>query len=381
VRRVIIIKTLVKQYRLVFFQKLFEELRLEGVALTVLYGSPSQAEKKKSDNVNLPAEIGHAIPSKYLWGDRLLLQWPSLENIVTADLIIVVNANRNLINFPLMLLSRLGLKRVAFWGHGANHQRIGNSFSEAIKRFLVVQPDWWFAYTEQTAAYLAAVGFDASRITTINNAIDTSDFAREVGAMSIDEIILMRKKLGLRETDRVGLYCGSLYPEKRLPFLLKAAELVAKEAPNFRLLIIGSGVEEKWVREACDRHDFLRYAGSLFGTDKAICYRMAEMVVNPGLVGLAVLDSFAAAVPLLTMADSLHSPEFSYVESGVNGLVVEGNESDFAKAVLSILEDAELALHLRIGAAKSAKLYSVEKMVEHTKEGVLRCLKSLVSQR
>lgn len=369
-----IIKTLVKQYRVVFFQKLHEELKAEGVELTVLYGLPSQTERTKSDNVELPVEFGRVIPSRYLCGDRLLLQWSGLNSIVESDLIIVVNANRNLLNLPLILLSKLGLKKVAFWGHGANHQRVGVSLSAVIKRCLVTQPDWWFAYTVQTAQYLTSVGFDSRRITTINNAIDTSGFASQVKNVGVDQIALMRRCLDISETDRVGLYCGSLYPEKRLSFLLKAAELVAEKIPDFKLLIIGSGVEETLVRDACNRYDFVRYAGPLFGVDKAICYRMSEVVMNPGLVGLGVLDSFAAAVPLITMADSLHSPEFAYLEHGVNGLVVDGNESDFAASTIHILTDGKFASTIRSGAEQSSMRYSVENMVGNTKKGILEWL-------
>lgn len=373
-RRVIIIKTLVKQYRAIFFQKLYEELMVEGVSLTVLYGSPSQVEKKKSDNVDLPVVVGHSVPSLYLMGDRLLLQWPSLKEIIKADLIIVVNANRNLINFPLIAISKLGLIRLAFWGHGSNHQAERWSLSEAIKRFLVVKPYWWFAYTGGTARYLAESGFNPDRITTIDNAIDTTDFARLVESVTDDQIRSMRKDLRLLETDRLGLYCGSLYPAKRLPFLLKAAEMVARRIPDFKILILGNGVEETLVRKACETFSFVRYAGPMFGADKATCYRMSDVVMNPGLVGLGVLDSFAAAVPLVTMSDSLHSPEFSYLDDGVNGMVVEGDEGDYADCVARLILDKNLNSLLRKGAALSSGFYTIENMVDNVKNGILKCI-------
>lgn len=376
VRRVIIIKTHGKRYRVPFYRKLREALMSDGVEFTVLYGVPSKSEQTKSDSVELPTEFSCKIRSWYFWGDRFLLQWPGIKKIANADLVIVVNANRNLINLPLMLLSKLHLKRVAFWGHGANHQRVGSSLSEVLKRFLVTQPDWWFAYTAHTAEYLTTVGFDPRRITTINNAIDTSDFSSQVGTVSFDQIVSMRERLDLRETHRVGLYCGSLYPEKRLPFLLKAAELVAKEIPDFKLLIIGSGVEEMLVQEACNRYDFVRYAGPLFGIDKAICYRIAEMVLNPGLVGLGVLDSFAAGLPFITLTDSLHSPEISYINDGENGLLVSGNEVAYAKAIIGLMEGGECWDLLCRGATKSGEKYTINNMVENCRNGILACLDS-----
>lgn len=373
-RRVIIIKTLIKQFRVSFYQKLHDELMTDGVEFRVLYGLPSKAESMKSDNVDLPNEFGRKIPSYYLLADRLLLQWPSLHEIMNSDLIIVVNANRNLINIPLLLLSKLGLKKVAFWGHGVNHQGSKRAISERIKRFLVTQPDWWFAYTSETAEYITSLGFDSNCVTTINNAIDTSGFANQVKNISIEQLAAMRKRLNLTEQDRVGLYCGSLYPEKRLPFLLKTAQKIAADYPDFKLVIIGDGIEKTLIQEAAEHFDFVRYAGPLFSIEKAICYRLSEVVLNPGLVGLGILDSFAAGIPFVTLADSLHSPEIAYLEHGVNGLIIDGDEVLFAANILRILVDGSFATILRLGAEKAARYYTVENMVDNVKAGIIKFL-------
>lgn len=375
-RRVIIIKTLIKQFRVSFYQKLHDELMTDGVEFRVLYGLPSKAESMKSDNVDLPNEFGRKIPSYYLLADRLLLQWPSLHEIMNSDLIIVVNANRNLINIPLLLLSKLGLKKVAFWGHGVNHQGSKRAISERIKRFLVTQPDWWFAYTSETAEYITSLGFDSNCVTTINNAIDTSGFANQVKNISIEQLAAMRKRLNLTEQDRVGLYCGSLYPEKRLPFLLKTAQKIAADYPDFKLVIIGDGIEKTLIQEAAEHFDFVRYAGPLFSIEKAICYRLSEVVLNPGLVGLGILDSFAAGIPFVTLADSLHSPEIAYLEHGVNGLIIDGDEVLFAANILRILVDGSFATILRLGAEKAARYYTVENMVDNVKAGIITFLNS-----
>ena len=375
-RRVTIIKTLVKQYRVTFYQKLHDELMTDGVMFRVLYSPPSRAESIKSDNVNLPNEFGRKIPSYYLLADKLLLQWPGLREIINSDLIIVVNANRNLVNLPLLLISKLGLKKVAFWGHGVNHQGSKRTIFERIKRFLVTQPDWWFAYTSETAEYITSLGFDSNCVTTINNAIDTSGFANQVKNISIEQLAAMRKRLNLTEQDRVGLYCGSLYPEKRLPFLLKTAQKIAADYPDFKLVIIGDGIEKTLIQEAAEHFDFVRYAGPLFSIEKAICYRLSEVVLNPGLVGLGILDSFAAGIPFVTLADSLHSPEIAYLEHGVNGLIIDGDEVLFAANILRILVDGSFATILRLGAEKAARYYTVENMVDNVKAGIIKCLNS-----
>lgn len=374
VRQVLIVKTLIKQYRQVFFERLQEALQDDGVALKVVYGEPDLQEHRKGDNIDLPTSVGHKIPSRYFWGSRLLWQWPGWREITQSDLIIVVNANRNVLNLFLLLLSTLKLKKVAFWGHGQNHQTVKKSIKDWFKERIVLLPHWWFAYTEQTATYLQAIGFREQRITTINNAIDTTGFASEVESVSADELRDMRQRLGLGDHDRVALYCGSLYPEKRIPCLLNAAAMVARQNPDFRLVMIGSGAEEALVRKACQAQPHLRYAGPLFGREKAICYRLSEVIVNPGLVGLAILDAFAAGRPIMTLSNSLHSPEIAYLSDGENGLLVHGDEDAFAKAILRILGDEPLRSHLCDGARRTANVYTVEHMVERVKQGILQCL-------
>ena len=373
-RRVTIVKAVIKQYRLSFFQRLHAELLSDGIELEVLYGTPSQREQTKKDNINLSPPLGRCIASRYMWRDQLLLQWPGWRSLRESDLVILVNANRNLINLPLLALSRFGLKKVALWGHGQNHQSGEHTLRERFKESLVLWPRWWFAYTDSTADYLASLGYSRQRITTINNAIDTSEFSAQVDAISPSDIEAMSRRLDLSSDDRIALYCGSLYPEKRIPEMLEVARIVAKRNPNFRLVVIGSGPQANLIRDTMKDQPHLRYAGPLFGQDKAICYRLSEFILNPGLVGLAILDAFAAGRPLLTFADSLHSPEIAYLEHENNGLLINGNTTALAETILGLLEDRPRLARLSDGARRSTARYGVEDMVRRVRKGILQCL-------
>lgn len=373
-RHVLIVKTLIKQYRGAFFERLHEGLLSDGIELTVAYGKPSSGELEKGDNIDLPPSIGRRIPSYSFWGDRLVWQWPGFREIWRADLIIVINANRNLLNLFLLLLSRLGWKKVAFWGHEQNYQRTALRLRDRVKQWLVLLPDWWFAYTEQTASRLKSSGFNPRHLTTINNAIDTSAFAQQVDSVSEMELSSMRDQLGLFEEDRVALYCGSLYAEKRISLLLDAASLIAKKNPRFRLLIVGGGADVAIVRKACELNPFIRYIGPLFGRDKAICYSLSEVVINPGLVGLAILDAFAARRPLITLSDSLHSPEIAYLSHDENGLILDGGVESLADGVMRIINSPEVYARLQGGAFGSSQRYTLEKMIQCVRQGIIDCL-------
>jgi glycosyltransferase involved in cell wall biosynthesis len=232
----------------------------------------------------------------------------------------------------------------------------------------------WFAYTPGTASYLTSAGVPPDKITSVDNAIDTNGFKTLLNSVTRDEVDEKRREFGISEGDYVALYCGSLYPEKRIPYLLQTAKLIAERNPRFRLLIVGSGIETEIVKSASNCSPYILYAGPLFGRDKAVCFRLAELFLNPGLVGLGILDSFCAELPFVTTDEALHSPEIDYLENGVNGLKVSGNANVFAEAVLDLMCNPERVAKMRQAARETAAQYTVENMVAKTCDGIFKSL-------
>jgi glycosyltransferase involved in cell wall biosynthesis len=315
-------------------------------------------------------------PRRYLLRGRILLQGVSAREIRSADLVIIVQANGYMLNYPLLLAAATGLKRVAFWGHGYNHQTTSTALSERFRRLLVNVPQWWFAYTERTAAFLRDNGVAANKITVINNAIDTSGFERQVAAVSEADIAGLRARFDIPQSARVGLYCGSLYPNKHLPFMIDAATRIRAQIPDFLLVIVGAGPDVQFVERAAAEHPWVRYLGPQFGGTKAAIFRISEVFLNPGLVGLAILDTFAGAVPIVTTDVPVHSPEIAYLNSGVNGLIVKNDAAVYAQAVVELLRDPRRLGELRQGALLAARQFSLENMVRNVAGGVVACLEA-----
>jgi L-malate glycosyltransferase len=364
----------VKQYRAVFYSKLAAALEPLHIELTVVYSKPDSVEATKGDSIDLPRPLGRRIPRVSFANHRALLQFPHPQDILAADLIIVIQAAGYLLNYPLLALSALGLKRVAFWGHGRNLQGNPASISERIKRRLANSTDWWFAYTHETKRYLESIGVASGKITPIENAIDTRAFRKTLESVTEHEVLSLRRSLGISPDAPVALYCGSLYREKRLDYLLDAAKLLADSTPGFRLIIVGAGPESDVVRSASASCGHILYPGPVFDRMKAVYFRMADVFLNPGLVGLGILDSFAAGLPLITTGDAKHSPEIAYLAHEENGLLVRGDSRDFAGAVGRVLGDPVLLRKLKLGAQLAADRYTIENMVENVKNGIIQCL-------
>src|SRR5258706_14380159 len=93
-----------------------------------------------------------------------------------ADLVVVEQASRLIVNYLLLAKRRFGGPKVAFWGHGIALDRSSASrMGEAVKRKMAPRADWWFCYTEGTARRLEAVGVRPDRMTVVQNAIDVQE--------------------------------------------------------------------------------------------------------------------------------------------------------------------------------------------------------------
>jgi glycosyltransferase involved in cell wall biosynthesis len=378
--RVLIIQAEMKHYRLPFFTSLHEMLRQDGIELRVAYSAQNRRQATRGDSAELPLEIGRKVPG-YWFADRFLYQslW---KEVFRADLVIVGNENKYLINPFLLLLSALRLKTVAFWGLGPNMHPDRSAFSEWIKEKMVTSVDWWFAYTETIADYLRQHGMPADRVTNVQNATDTVDLRRQLSEIQGDEAAQAKVALTGSDSSKIGIYCGFLGEIKSIPMLVEAARLVRQRCPDFHLVIVGNGPDRKWLEEAITEDPWIHYMGSQFGRKSAMLYRIAEVFLLAGTAGLAVVDSFAAGLPLIATQLGTHPPEISYLRDRENGRLTAHTATAFADAVVEVLATPELMASLRRGAERAGSQYTIEAMAENYRAGINQCFArtGLVSQ-
>jgi glycosyltransferase involved in cell wall biosynthesis len=263
--------------------------------------------------------------------------------------------------------------RVALWGHGANFQGTHDSVRERFKRVAARHADWWFAYTDASLPHLARSRFPRDRVTVLNNAIDTSALQRQRLAVHPARLQGLAAEFGLGGGP-VGIYVGSLYADKRIGFLLDAARRVRELTTGFELIVVGDGPDRGRVEQFCAEHPWAHYAGLRFGQDKVDLMSLARVVMNPGMVGLGILDALILQTPLVTTDCGTHSPEIAYLRHGHNGLMTANALEPYAQAVAGLLrDDAQLAL-LRQGCAESAPIYTLERMADNYANGIVECL-------
>lgn len=363
--RVAVLQQAVPHYRVPFFQALLARCLDDGIHLTLIHGpEPAGAVPKSAGPGLLPPDHERWVPARPV--AKGLVWQPLPKDLREADLVIVEQANRHLINHLLLARRWLGRPRprLAFWGHGANLQADPGSLPERIKRALRRHADFWFCYTESVVAALAEI--PPERKISVDNAIDTGALraAVDAAARTVDK-------------DRFHLlFIGSMRPYRRLDLLLPALEQVFVSEPRATIAFVGDGSEAPQVEAFCGRHpDRAIWHGSLMGSAAAPHLRRAGAIAIPGLIGLVALDSFVAEAPIVTtLNEGKDSPESSYLEDGVNAVITPSTPEAYAAALLDLMRDPGRLERLRDGCRASAGRYTIEHMAERFHEGIRRAL-------
>ena len=361
-------------YRIDLFNQLRERCASRNIELRLVHGQATASEKVRQDEGTL--DWADRVTNRYVSiGGRDILWQPLTRDLARSDLVVVMQENRILSNYPLLFGLKPAMTKIAYWGHGQNFQsRAPDGLREKWKKWLINRVDWWFAYTQMTVDLLNASGYPSERISCLNNAVDTKAFASQVSAIREDERVSLRESLACTPESKIAIFCGSLYPDKRLELMVAAGDLICKGLKDFCLVVIGDGPSAGYLREIAKTRSWLHMVGTQRGQAKAAYFSIADVMLNPGLLGLHILDSFSIGLPLISTTDAPHSPEVAYLESGVNGEMVANDAVSYANAVLKILVDPVYRQRISAGASAAGQKFSVENMVETFEAGILKCL-------
>jgi L-malate glycosyltransferase len=354
--RVLIVQELLPDYRIPFFEGLYK--RLGTVGIDVVAASIASRDAAWHRQATLRT---HSLGRRSVtWHQQL----PALD---AFDLVITEQANRHLSLYRL-LFRRLHSRtqRLALWGHGANLQANPGPLTdvlEAVKRGYSRLPDWWFAYTEGSAERVRRLGFPGERITVVGNAVDTTPHMAAIEAGPT------------RVPDQVA-FIGTLHKDKRLDYLMQAADAIHDHRPGFRLLVAGDGPELARLQAVYWPREHVVFLGRTSAEQNADLLAASQLLLMPGLVGLVAVESLAAGCPIVTTGEALHSPEFEYLRDGANCRVVPPGASprDYAGAVEALMSSPLRLDDFRRTCLEDAKHHTLDAMIDAFAAGVMSCL-------
>lgn len=371
--RVVVLQRVLPHYRVAFFDQLHAELAGRGIQLQLIYGQERDGTVPRTVVMDRPWT--RRITNRYfdLRGTELVWQ-PVTGDLRGADLIAIEQANRLLLNYLLLARKGNGGARVALWGHGTNLQRRQEgAVGRLLRQKLFDRSDWWFAYTELSARIVADSGFPLERTTVVNNAIDTAELVAGRSQYDQSRLQQLRGDLGICG-DHVAVYCGGLYAHKRLQFLLDACVAIRQEIPDFHLVLVGDGPDRHLVERAARAHAWVHYVGEKYGVERIPYFLLSRLMLMPGPVGLAIVDSFVLGVPMVTTDNGMHGPEIAYLQNGVNGLMTRDDLADFSGRSVELLKRDDVHRRLVAGCEEAARQYTLAAMVQRYADGVSACL-------
>ena len=154
----------------------------------------------------------------------------------------------------------------------------------------------------------------------------------------------------------------NLEPIYDIPMALRAFSLIVQAIPDASLVVAGSGPELKVLRSLAaelgiaGRVDF---CGSLDRNEIAELYRSASLVLNPSRVDNmpnSVLEAMASGIPVVSTNVGGVPWILRHDISGM--LVASGDHAAMAAAAERVLNDPDLASHLRAAALADIQPYT-----------------------
>jgi len=265
--------------------------------------------------------------------------------------------------FACLLLCRILNIRFVLWSHGYDHGKRPSHILERLREYILLLMHRWsdrvITFSGAGEEYLVLNGVLRSNIITANNTLDTDKLLslKESLSTSISKNDL-KIELNLSLNEKVVLFCGRLYPEKRALDAVRSMEILKHE--NIKLIVIGDGGEysliESYIKEKM-LGDRVKLLGPIYDDESlAKWFTVADIFLMPGDVGLAIVHAFCFDLPLLTYNVCTHGPEIEYLEHGVNGFIVqEGEIPCLANKIKELVSDESLLFDLSAGALTTVK--------------------------
>ena len=212
----------------------------------------------------------------------------------------------------------------------------------------------------------------AHKLITIHNGIDpvTCYFLPKSEAR---QKLAGRIDVALKDSDLVVGAIGELHPNKNHALLIDATRKLIPRFPQLKVVIIGEGEEEKWLRKKIadlrlSRHVFL--AGTLSDAAKYIRAftifslpsrkeGLPYVLLEAGLAGMATVVSDAGGIPEI-------------ITDNRNGVLIplSGEKSDaerLSNALFRLLSSSELRYELGSALAKTIQQkFALQSMIERT---------------
>jgi len=338
-----IIQREIPHYRVPFFEELYSQGKSQGLDI-VVYTTTPPARQGQSHTFAY-----RVLPNLSFGKSKSSPYWmQGLEAATLGTDIVIAPQELQCLTVPYLWAKRRRITKTwIWWGHGYNFQAsvrssILTSAKEAIKRFMTRRAEGVITYTRGGADYWLKQGLPKERVIPYFNTIDVEGLQEAAKNITEQQLVDLRHTLGLNGK-HILLFSGRLYAEKHVDFLLRAFALLKNSCSTVGLLVIGDGEERHKLQQLTNELSLqdVHFLGEIVNpVETAAYFLLADLMVIPGLVGLAIVHGFAFGLPLITTQHNFHSPEIEYL-SGTTGAITKHDINSYAEEIAEFINSPE----------------------------------------
>jgi len=356
VKNVLLISNKVFHYRVSNYNYFARRFREEGWQLFV------RANEIQKNNPYPPEFDFQQIPFSFSAYRR------EIERL-KPDVVILFLHLKNLMIWPLLHWLKLKGIPVVYWNKGINLEVRNPRLRNLPFYYIHSLCDGIVLYSQHEIKDIKPK--NQHKVWVANNTVNFTDFpeVHETPAEIKAEFGIPFKK--------VVLFVGRMRTVKKVEHLIEVFNGI--DEPGCGCIIVGDQMD--YDLKAMIKRDNIRYLGELFDPKNiqvSKLFKIADLFVIPGDVGLGMNQAFYWGVPVVT-EDGLQPPEIHYLKQGRSGFVVPENDvAALREKVLLLLKDealrAEFSRHAREDILREA---SIETMFQ----GFWQCVSTLTNAR
>lgn len=192
----------------------------------------------------------------------------------------------------------------------------------------------------------------------IPSGIDTTRFYKE--NIDKNEIINLKKDLGLKKTDFIVLYVGRIAKEKSIDFLINNFNSVLNRIPKAKMIIVGDGPDIKDLIDLTRKKGLenkIIFTGKAPWTDVPKYYSLCDVFVTASKTetqGLTVMEAMGASKPVVAIRDE--SFELMITDKK-DGLFFD-DEKSYVDMIYEVYKNKKLRDEISFNARLTADKYS-----------------------
>lgn len=193
-----------------------------------------------------------------------------------------------------------------------------------------------------------------------------------------------RLSLGLEKNDKIILCVANLRPVKGIKFLIRAMEIIVRNIPEAKLLLIGEGPEKprlvNLVKELGLKNSIV-FIGKVLHKKIPVFMAASDVLALPSISEgqpLVILEAMASGLPIV--ATVVGGVPYT-IKDSVNGFLVEpANPLQLAQKILVLLKNNSLRKEIGEFNRKSVEKYSWSRIVSRLERLYLKIIERINRQ-